>query len=409
MVALCWSTGRRHRLFLTLLWVSCCSNASSFQVLMHGTRRGAPPALVPEDEAVLDSPESRQDLPCALRPVKAVLGFDLRFQAGYTVTVPWEELAQLGDELRVLVRVTPTIQRGRQSYLAQRVTTPAVPEDSGEGEAAFDGRFDVGEGRYDVAWLMRNRSGRVCSFHWNLEAALTGKDRDLPLALNAGDVQASESNPFAQESSVDRGENATLRLALLVNLTPPDANSIVLREDDLAAIAATLRNIVHDPEVRELSLTAFQLRDPRVLYRQTAAAQIDFPELGRAFVATRTATVSISTLSRQHPDEEFLATLIRDEVERDYQPDALVFVGPRLRGDEGISHSAPRSEGSRRIPIFYLNHDSAPQVPVWKDAIGQIVKTLHGQEYTFSRPAEMWKSIRQMLSQIRRLAAQSVR
>lgn len=72
------STGGRHRLLLTLLWVSCCGYVSAFQLLMHGTRPGAPPALVPEDEAVLDSPESRQDLPRHRRSPMSAHRFAIR-------------------------------------------------------------------------------------------------------------------------------------------------------------------------------------------------------------------------------------------------------------------------------------------------------------------------------------------
>ena len=40
------------------------------------------------DLAVLESGEQRKDLPCSVTPDKPTLGFDLRYHAGYQVTVP---------------------------------------------------------------------------------------------------------------------------------------------------------------------------------------------------------------------------------------------------------------------------------------------------------------------------------
>src|SRR5580658_6721062 len=45
------------------------------------------------DLAVLEQGEQRKDLPCTIIPSKPALGFDLRFHAGYQVTVPLKELA----------------------------------------------------------------------------------------------------------------------------------------------------------------------------------------------------------------------------------------------------------------------------------------------------------------------------
>ena len=56
--------------------------------------------LVNDDMAVLEAQIPRKDLPCVVKPSDPVLGFDLRFHAGYDVTIPLKELAGLRSPRR---------------------------------------------------------------------------------------------------------------------------------------------------------------------------------------------------------------------------------------------------------------------------------------------------------------------
>ena len=103
------------------------------------------------------SQEVRKDLPCTVTTVKPVLGFDLKFHAGYEVTVPLKELAgsenQLTDGVPRHARRAP----GRSGVLlAAHRTCPPSTDDAG-GPAYLQGTFDVGEGKYHIDWLMRDR------------------------------------------------------------------------------------------------------------------------------------------------------------------------------------------------------------------------------------------------------------
>ncbi len=57
------------------------------------------------DLAVLEAGETRKDLACTVTPSKPALGFDLRFHAGYDVTIPLKELAGGENSLNILFRV----------------------------------------------------------------------------------------------------------------------------------------------------------------------------------------------------------------------------------------------------------------------------------------------------------------
>src|SRR3954447_10420657 len=77
------------------------------QSLMTELSPGSPIRLVPDDAAVLESHQTRTDLPCVVQPVAPRLGFDLKFHSGYDVTVPLQALAGQGSSLTAIFRVTP--------------------------------------------------------------------------------------------------------------------------------------------------------------------------------------------------------------------------------------------------------------------------------------------------------------
>src|SRR5215469_4539493 len=111
--------------------------------------------LFSSDAAILESNEARKDLPCTVTPVKPALGFDLRFHAGYAVSIPLRELAGEGNQLTMIFRITPESQPDEPVLLSQRMSVPNIEEDA-KGDATLQGAFDVGEGKYHIDWMMRD-------------------------------------------------------------------------------------------------------------------------------------------------------------------------------------------------------------------------------------------------------------
>ena len=134
------------------------------QVLINTSASGGALRLLNSDQAVLEAGESRQDLPCAVVSIKPVLGFDMRFHSGYEVSLPLKEIAGSENMLTMLFRVTPIDQDSRRPvYFTHRIKVPSIEEDA-KGDTMFQGGFDVGEGKYKVEWLMRDRAERVRVF-----------------------------------------------------------------------------------------------------------------------------------------------------------------------------------------------------------------------------------------------------
>ncbi len=357
--------------------------------------------LYNSDLAVLEAGEVRKDLSCSVTPIKPQIGFDLRFHAGYEVTVPLSDLAGAENALTILFRIAPANQPEQYSYFVQRIHVPPIEEDP-KGDAYLQGSFQVGEGNYHIDWLMRDRTERVCSFYWDSEAALAPKDKQMALSIAPNAIQAEQGEQFKEEPPIRRiREQAPLNVKVLINFAPQNALSATLQPLDTAALVWILRSISREPRIGKFSLIAFNMQEERVIYRQEDADKIDFPALGKALKSINLGIVDLKRLGEKHGDTEFLGDLIKKEVasEKDH-PDALIFAGPKVMLDSNVPQDSLKQVGNVDFPVFYMNYNLNPQAVPWRDAISRAVRAFRGTEYTISKPRDLWFAVSEMVSRI---------
>jgi hypothetical protein len=347
--------------------------------------------LFTSDAAILEADEARKDLPCSVTPIKPALGFDLRFHSGYAVSIPLRELAGEGNQLTMIFRLTPDGTPDEPVFLSQRMSVPNIAEDA-KGEATLQGAFDVGEGKYHVDWLMRDRSEHVCSSNWDIQASLPQKDREMPLNIGPNVVEAVENEPFKQEPPIERDQQDTpLNVKVMVNFGPQNAYSAALQPIDTNALVSILRNIAREPRISRFSVVAFNMQEQRIIYRQDASPQIDFPALGEAIQSVSLGTVDLKRLGQKHADSEFLTNLITREMKDGREtPDAVIIAGPKVMLDDSLPPDPLKQIGDVSFPVFYMNYNVNPQAMPWRDAIGVAVRHLKGAEYTISRPRDLF-------------------
>ncbi len=380
------------------------SSTLAAQELMPASGPGGAVRLFTSDAAILEAQDVRKDLPCTVTPVKPTLGFDLRFHSGYDVTVPLKELAGAENSLTMVFKVTPQDRPDEPVYFSQHFNVPPIDENAG-GPAYLAGNFDVGEGKYHIDWLMRDRTERVCSNNWEIEASLPAKDRQMALDIQADAVHPFDTQPFKQEPPVERAQReGPLHVKVVINFAPQDAASSTLQPLDINALLSILRNIARDPRITRFSIVAFNMQEQRVIYRQEQASQIDFPALGKSLESLNLGTVDLKHLSQKHGDTEFLAGLMTQELtsEKDH-PDAIIFAGPKVMLDDGIPPETLKQLSDVKEPVFYMNYNLNPQVNPWRDAIGNTVKYLKGVEYTISRPRDLFFSWTDIVARIVKL------
>jgi hypothetical protein len=373
------------------------------QVPMTGSGPGGSVRLFATDAAILESGDVRKDLPCSVTPIKPLLGFDLKFHSGYDVTVPLRELAGSENLLTMVFRVIPENRPDDPAYFSQRISVPAIDDDA-KGDAYLQGNFDIGEGKYHVDWMMRDRSERVCSNSWDSDAALPTRDKQMALDIQPGAIAAADREPFRQEPPVEREQSEKpLNVKVMVNFAPQNSRSATLQPLDTNALVSILRSIAREPRIGRFSIVAFNMQEQRVLYRQDAASHIDFPAMGEALQSLKLGTVDLKRLSQKHGDTEFLASLITDEVAKSEQPDAVIIAGPKVMLDAAVPQEQLKQIGDLNFPVFYMNYNLHPQVNPWRDAIGNAVKTLKGAEYTITRPRDLFFAWSEIMGRIVKL------
>ncbi|MBI2688728.1 MAG: acetyltransferase [Acidobacteria bacterium] len=387
--------GGRATLLCGLLTGVC--GVGSAQNVMTGS--GGTVRLFGTDQAILEVPEPRKDLPCAVIPTKsAQVGFDLKFHGGYEVSVPMKELSGQENLLTIIFRVTPL--KGDATYFIQRIRVPEIEEDA-KGEASFYGSFDIGEGKYKVDWLMRDRAERVCSNYWDVDAQLSDKDNQMALSITSGAVRQTETEFFRQEPPVERDSDPTT-VKILLNYAPQNPRSSVMRPVDTSALVSILRNISRDPRVSRFSLVAFCMQEQKILYRQENAEKIDFPALGDALAKIQLGRVDLARLADKKSDIRFLTDLMRSELGNTERPDAFIFAGPKVMLDRNIETDALKEIGNLDAPVFYMNYNLFPHAIPWRDTIGNAVKYFKGLEYTISRPRDLWSATAEVVNRIQK-------
>jgi len=368
---------------------------------MQGSGPGDVVRIFNTDSAVLEAQEPRRDLPCTVAPIKPTLGFDLRFHAGYEVSIPLKDLSGAEDLLTMIFRVTPEAHKDEPVYFSQRLSVPLI-EENAKGNAYLQGAFDVGEGNYHVDFLMRDRRERVCAFFWDAEAELPLKDKQLALMMAPGTLQAAEREPFKEEPPVEREQTTgPLNVKVIINFAPQNSRSATLQPLDTNALLSILRSIARERRIRKFSIVAFNVNEQRVVYRQVNTDQINFPALGEALTSLNLGTVDLKRLGQKHGETEFLAGLLSKEMNNaNDHPDAVIFAGPKVMLDEGVPQDSLNQLAGVDYPVFYMNFNLNPQVNPWRDAIGSAVKHLKGHEYTISRPRDLWYAWTEIMSRI---------
>jgi len=188
---------------------------------------------------------------------------------------------------------------------------------------------------------------------------------------------------------------------LLVNFAPQKATASSLRPLDTMALVSILRQLSREPKIGKFSLVAFNLNEQKVVYRQADTDRINFQDLGESLNSLNPGTVRLAQLADKHSDTQFLANLITTETSRgDKRPDALVFAGPKAMLDANVPEDHLRQVGELGFPVFYMNYILNPQATPWRDAIGNAVKFFKGQEFTISRPRDLWYAVTEMVSRI---------
>jgi hypothetical protein len=353
------------------------------------------------DMAVLASPKQRADFSCQVTHDKPWLGFDLRFRSTYLVTVPVKVLLDAGGWVQVVMRVTPMAENKRPVYMVHRYAIPEVPVGTNR-EAELSSGINLGPGRYRLDWMMSDARQRVCSSHWELDAKLTGSDRDLPLTLGPNRVADSNWDASGDVAQPTLDPAKPLRVKILLNLTPGDPRRSIVKPEETRVLFSMLRSITGQPRIARFTLVAFNLREQKIVYRQENGDRIDFAALRRTMQSPTAGTIDFHLLDDPQSETNFVTRLLTDQLGAQADtPDAIVIVGPKVRLERKVPLESLRAKGAVSCPLVYLNYNSDPVNEPWPDTIGSALKAYKGASaYNIILPHDVGIAIRELLSRI---------
>jgi hypothetical protein len=381
-----------------LLAALLSSSALRAQAIIASLESPGGVRLFPGDAEALDVREVKASLPCAVTPTVAELGFDFAFHAGYTVRIRLRDLAGNGTVLTNIFRVTSDSNPDSPVYFEQKWRVPNLREDS-EGAAALEGSFSIGEGDYQVDWLIRDREERVCSAFWRVSARMPVRAREISAGLQPGSVSSREIDPYLQQEASRADPRPRLSVSVLLNVGPrtPGAASVSAAESE--AVLAMLRGIFREPRIDNISVTAFNLDQRQVIFEQENIRQLNHAGLAKAIASLPLGVVSLAQLAEKDAEARFLVQLAAERAERN-RPDALIFVGARAADGAGMARDLLRQLGDPRCPVFYLNFVPTPDTISWTDLIGSAVRHWRGREFNISKPLDLASAWSKIMSQL---------
>ena len=218
-------------------------------------------------------------LRCQVSPIKPSLNFSFRYQSGYMVTVPMNQYFGSGHRWTVLIRITPEGGSRKPIYLISEFALPTVPRNN--SEAGVGGGYLLGEGVYDVRWMMLDDAGRVFRKTWRLDVHLSHADRQVKVAMppdTVGELVLRGSRPLPTET----GDAVTRRLTILLHVAPLFPQRTHLHYGDVMTLMSTVSSLMEHVPARSVRLVLFNLDQQKELYRKDDFLLRDMAQLFQA-------------------------------------------------------------------------------------------------------------------------------
>jgi hypothetical protein len=320
-----------------------------------------------------------KQLSCRLFHHTPSLNYSFRFSSGYNLELPLKEWASTDRGVLVVWRVNPAV--GKAAYF---MDTLKVPEGSNLGAVfSFDGNFEVGAGTYRVDWVMVDGAGGVCRHDWTINAQLEPPNVGLTLDIEPNSV--SDSQPYPTVTTVPLTGRRLHNVTLLLDASPLDSDWLVRAAGSLMERlpADTMRVIV-------LSLEA-----EKEILRVEGASPSSLPEISRAIDAIRIpSVVDVRTLESLPRPIDLIVSMIRQEIRRAGQADAVIFIGPgsRHRGRapllRGRVSGIVSSRDFRGVPKFYYL-EFGEQL----DSLRSVIRRVGGKTFEVQSPADFVHAI----------------
>ncbi|SPE33707.1 conserved exported hypothetical protein [Candidatus Sulfopaludibacter sp. SbA3] len=342
----------------------------------------------------MESNWNEKPLECSVTPTKPALNFSFRIQAGYTVRVPMNQFEGTGHGWIVMTRITPQGGDRKPVYLGARTPLPEVPKTKVEIE--MGGGYLLGEGKYDVRWMMIDDQDRACHKDWTIDARLTRAERAARVAMRPNTVDAFSLRGYP-DASRTRDDAPPLRISILMHAAPLSPRRTRLRATDQMLLIGSLSALLERLPTRSVRMVVFNLEQQKELYRRDNFTSDAIGQVSRSLNSLQLDLVDYKTLLNRQGHMDLLTDLVNREMHAEQPSDAVVILGPVARFEDKPPPGVLEKPAGTLPRFFFFQYKPwFRQQASLPDSLTLTVNSLKGKVLTIRTPAEFAKAIDQL-------------
>jgi hypothetical protein len=341
----------------------------------------------------LEKAPGEAKLNCQLRAEEPHMSYSLRLSAKFMVTVPLKQFEGKRVRLFALLRLVP--ENKDPVYLTQSMVTPAPsvrgkPELYRNNVLPWGGTFLLGEGNYRATLAVFDEAGRVRRFQWTIHARMSATERASAARTEPGTVGSVAWSPMP----VRAGEGATrpINLTVLLHAGPLNPARTTLRGTDVAATLTVLGSILNSLQLGKVQVTAFNLDRQESFFEDHDFSPAGFDRLRQQVSTLDLNLVDVHTLANRRGHVAAMGRLLREAMNSDPRPDAVLVIGPLSRFDDSVPGEALDAPASGPR-VFYFSLES---LYAYKDTISSAVARVKGTKRRLMQPADLVKAIAEL-------------
>jgi hypothetical protein len=313
--------------------------------------------------ARLDSQPGDRPLACEVQPLRPALNFGFRFQAGYFFRLPLN-LSDGGRHRWVaLTRIVSEDEGARPVYLIAYGRIPSGRQPT-KAHAEAAGAFWIGEGRYNVKWLLVDDQGRICRKEWHMEAALARSDRKIKLTIPHGSVAELSWKGFADPDRQPDGRTPE-RLTVLLDAAPRRVrrtSQANLNPGDQLQLLGALSELLQDIPSPSVRLVVFSLEQQKELFRRDDFHLQDLDQVADSLNSVALGKVDSRVLRDQGGRVHLVSDLLNREISESSRASLVIVLGPTERFSEKFPAEALEQSPQEGQRFFYLQYKPAPRL-----------------------------------------------
>jgi hypothetical protein len=207
-----------------------------------------------------------------------------------------------------------------------------------------------------------------------------------------------------------------MRLAVLLNAAAASPRRTTIGSVDRERILDALTALLEHLPTTSVRVVVFSLEQQKEVLRLDGFKPSDMNQIAGAIAALPQATIDVKVLKNPLGHVDFLAGMIRREIEAPDPADTIVFLGPTSRYWDKVPKDALSREGQSHARVFYVRYErwvraymepadpAHPRQHVAEiggsrgqpDIISKAVAQLNGRTMIVHTPAELAAAIRKI-------------